>query len=104
MYAVIETGGKQYKVSNGDTIYVEKLDAAEESTVDFKVVAVSTDDGFKVGTPYVEGAKVSGKVLKMVRARRLLSLLISLRRAKNAKWATDSLTQRYKSKLSKHND
>lgn len=64
MYAVIETGGKQYKVSNGDTIYVEKLDAAEESTVDFKVVAVSTDDGFKVGTPYVEGAKVSGKVLK----------------------------------------
>ena len=66
MYAVIETGGKQYKVSNGDTIYVEKLDAAEESTVDFKVV-----DGFKVGTPYVEGAKVSGKVLKNGKGKKI---------------------------------
>lgn len=71
MYAVIETGGKQYKVSNGDTIYVEKLDAAEESTVDFKVVAVSTDDGFKVGAPYVEGAKVSGKVLKNGKGKKI---------------------------------
>ena len=61
MYAVIETGGKQYKVSNGDTIYVEKLDAAEESTVDFKVVAVSTDDGFKV----------SGKVLKNGKGKKI---------------------------------
>ena len=59
MYAVIETGGKQYKVANGDVVYVEKLDAENESTVDFKVVAVSTDDGFKAGTPYVEGAKVT---------------------------------------------
>lgn len=82
MYAVIETGGKQYKVSNGDTIYVEKLDAAEESTVDFKVVAVSTDDGFKVGTPYVEVQRYQVRFLKMVRARRLLSLLISLKRRK----------------------
>ncbi len=71
MYAVIETGGKQYKVSNGDTIYVEKLNAEEEATVDFKVVAVSTDDGFKVGTPYVEGAKVSGKVLKNGKGKKI---------------------------------
>ena len=104
MYAVIETGGKQYKVSNGDTIYVEKLDAAEESTVDFKVVAVSTDDGFKVGTPYVEGAKVSGKVLKNGKGKKITVFTYNLRRARNARWATDSLTQRYKSKLSKHND
>lgn len=71
MYAVIETGGKQYKVSNGDTIYVEKLDAAEESVVEFKVVAVSTDNGFKTGAPYVEGAKVTGKVVKNGKGKKI---------------------------------
>jgi len=71
MYAVIETGGKQYKVANGDVVFVEKLDAENDSTVDFKVVAVSTDDGFKVGAPYVEGAKVTGKVLKTDKAKKI---------------------------------
>ncbi len=71
MYAVIETGGKQYKVANGDVVYVEKLDAENESKVDFKVVAVSTDDGFKVGAPYVEGAKVTGKVLDLVKGKKI---------------------------------
>lgn len=64
MYAIIETGGKQYKVANGDVIYVEKLNAEDDATVDFNVVALSTDDGIKVGAPYVEGAKVTGKVIK----------------------------------------
>ena len=45
MYAVIETGGKQYKVENGDIVFVEKLSAADDSTVDFKVVAVGGEDG-----------------------------------------------------------
>ncbi len=71
MYAVIETGGKQYKVSDGDIVYVEKLDAEDESTVDFKVVAVSTDDGFKIGSPYVEGAKVTGKVIKTGKSKKI---------------------------------
>ena len=71
MYAVIETGGKQYKVANGDVVYVEKLDADNDATVDFKVVAVSTDDGFKVGAPYVEGAKVTGKVIKTDRGQKI---------------------------------
>ena len=64
MYAVITTGGKQYKVEQGDIIYVEKLNAEPEATVDFPVVAMSDDNGFKAGTPVVEGAKVVGKVLK----------------------------------------
>ena len=56
MYAIIETGGKQYKVNEGDVIYVEKLGVNEGDTVEFEVEAVSTNDGFKVGTPTVEGA------------------------------------------------
>ena len=64
MYAIIETGGKQYKVSNGDIIYVEKLAAEADATVDFKVVALSSDAGITVGAPYVDGAVVTGKVIK----------------------------------------
>ena len=64
MYAIIETGGKQYRVENGDVIYVEKLDieAGEEVTFD-KVVAVSNRT-LKVGKPYVKDAFVKGTVLK----------------------------------------
>lgn len=65
MYAVILTGGKQYKVQEGDVIYIEKLDAAAESEVVFdNVLAVSGDDGLKVGAPNVDGATVTGKVIK----------------------------------------
>ena len=63
MFAVIETGGKQYKVQYGDVIYVEKLAANEDETVTFPVVAICGEDGTKIGTPYVEGASVTGKVL-----------------------------------------
>ena len=52
MYAIIVTGGKQYKVENGDVIYIEQLDVAEEETVTFdKVVAVGGEDGLKAGAP-----------------------------------------------------
>lgn len=64
MYAVIQTGGKQYKVTNDEVIFIEKLDAEAQDTVTFDVVAVGTDDGIKVGTPLVDGAKVTGEVLK----------------------------------------
>ncbi len=64
MYAIIETGGKQYRVENGDVIYIEKLDAEVDSEVTFdKVVAVS-DKSLKVGKPYVKDAFVKGTVLK----------------------------------------
>ena len=64
MYAVIQTGGKQYKVTNDEVIFIEKLDAEANDTVTFDVVAVGTDDGIKGGTPLVEGAKVTGEVVK----------------------------------------
>ena len=72
MFAVIETGGKQYKVQYGDVIFVEKLAAEEEATVEFPVIAFCGDDGeVKVGAPYVEGASVKGKVLKNGKAKKI---------------------------------
>ena len=63
MFAIIKTGGKQFKVQNGDVIFVEKLNAAEGETVKFDVLMLASDDEVQVGTPVVEGANVTGKVL-----------------------------------------
>ena len=72
MYAIIETGGKQYTVEAGNKIRVEKLDAKEGDVVTFdKVVFVSGDEP-KVGTPYVEGAKVEAKVLAQAKAKKVI--------------------------------
>ncbi len=73
MYAIIETGGKQYRVENGSEIFVEKLNVAENETVTFdKVVAYSDAEGnFKAGTPYVEGVKVTGVVLKNGKGKKI---------------------------------
>ena len=61
MFAVIETGGKQYKVQYGDVIYVETLPATEDEPVPFPVVAICGEDGTKIGTPDVEGASVTAR-------------------------------------------
>ena len=71
MFAVIETGGKQYNVQNGDVIYVEKLAQEENSEVKFQVVALGGENGLKIGTPYVEGASVTGKVLKNGKGKKI---------------------------------
>ena len=72
MYAIIETGGKQYKVQNGDVLFVEKLDAAEESSVTFdKVVALHNDKELKVGAPYVKGASVEARVVKNGKGKKI---------------------------------
>ena len=74
MFAVITTGGKQYKVNEQDIIYVEKLDVEENDEVTFDVVAVSTGAGFKAGTPTVDGASVTGKVLKNGKGKKIYVL------------------------------
>ena len=75
MYAIIETGGKQYKVNEGDVIYVEKLDVNEGDTVTFdSVKAVSMGDDFKVGTPTVEGATVTANVVKNGKSKKIYVL------------------------------
>src|SRR5690554_7988955 len=69
MYAIIETGGKQYRVAQNDVLYIEKLDAAEESEVVFdKVLMVNG----KVGKPYVKGAKVTAVVQKQGRSKKVI--------------------------------
>ncbi len=72
MYAIILTGGKQYKVSEGDVIYVEKLnaEAGEEVTLD-KVVLVSDNDNVKVGTPFVDGASVKANIVKNGKSKKI---------------------------------
>ena len=73
MYAVLKTGGKQYRVQEGDVIYVEKLNAEVESTVELnEVLAVGTEEGIKVGTPVVEGAKVVAKVAAQGKAKKVI--------------------------------
>ncbi len=72
MYAVIKTGGKQYRVQQGDTIYVEKLDVQEGDAVKFDVLMLGKDDGAVIGTPVVEGAKVEGKVLGQVKSAKIV--------------------------------
>lgn len=72
MYAIIETGGKQYKVQAGDVVFIEKLEAEENTDIVFeKVVAVCGDDGIKAGAPYVDGASVFAKVLKNGKAKKI---------------------------------
>lgn len=72
MYAVIETGGKQYQVKEGDTLFIEKLNVEAEQSVNFdKVVAVGTDNGLTVGAPYVANAVVEAKVLKNGKAKKI---------------------------------
>ncbi len=71
MFAVIETGGKQYKVQPGDVIYIEKLAAQEDEEVSFPVVAMTGPKSFKVGTPYVKGATVTGKVVKNGKGKKI---------------------------------
>ena len=71
MYAVIETGGKQYKVTVDEVIFIEKLNVEANDTVTFDVVAVGSDDGIKVGAPYVEGAKVTAQVLKNGKGKKI---------------------------------
>jgi len=72
MYAIIATGGKQYRVSEGDVIYIEKIDAQVDSTVSFDVLLVGNDGEVKVGTPVVEGVKVEGKVVGQIRGEKII--------------------------------
>ncbi|MBP3380857.1 MAG: 50S ribosomal protein L21 [Ruminococcus sp.] len=72
MYAVIETGGKQYQVKEGDIIFIEKLAVEAEEKVTFdKIVALGAEDGLKVGAPYVDGATVSATVVKNGKSKKI---------------------------------
>ncbi|GGG20305.1 50S ribosomal protein L21 [Paenibacillus abyssi] len=73
MYAIIETGGKQYKVQEGDVLFIEKLDVNEGDSVTFdRVLAVSNSEGLVTGTPVVSGASVSATVEKHGKGQKII--------------------------------
>ena len=73
MHAIIETGGKQYKVAEGDTLFIEKLPVEAGETVTFdKVLAVLDGDKATFGAPVVEGAKVSASVVKNGKGKKII--------------------------------
>ena len=73
MYAIIQTGGKQYRVSEGDVISIEKLNAAEGEEVVFdQVLTVVADGDVKIGKPVLEGAKVTAKVVEHGKGKKIL--------------------------------
>jgi large subunit ribosomal protein L21 len=81
MYAVIKTGGKQYKVAQGDKLRVEKLPGNVGDTVTFEEVLLVGGDALKIGTPTVAGAKVQAKVIAQDRAKKII--VFKFRRRKN---------------------
>jgi len=73
MYAIIKTGGKQYRVEEGQMIKIEKLSAEEGDNVEFdQVLALSDDDGFKAGSPLLDGASVKGKVIEQGKHKKII--------------------------------
>lgn len=73
MFAIIETCGKQYKVQEGDVVFLEKLDAEAGQDIKFdKIVAFGDGEDVRIGTPYAEGCEVSGKVVKSGKSRKII--------------------------------
>ncbi len=72
MYAIIQTGGKQYKVAVGDEVLVEKLNAEVDAEVAFDVLLVADGENVTVGTPFVDGVKATGKVLEHGKGKKVI--------------------------------
>ena len=72
MYPVIVSGGKHFRVTKGDTFYVEKLNQEDGSVVDFDVLLLGSDEGVQVGAPTVAGAKVEGKIVGQVKGEKII--------------------------------
>ena len=87
MYAIISDSGRQFTVKEGDVLTIDYRDAEKGTTIDFdKVLAVSTDAGFSIGTPHVSGASVSAEVLGPKLAKKLV--VQKFRRRKNSRRKT----------------
>ena len=71
MYAIIAAGGRQYRVSQGDVIYIDKVNQEADSKISFDVLMLGGDGDVKVGNPVIDGAKVEGKVLAQVKGEKI---------------------------------
>ncbi len=95
MYAVIQTGGKQYRVSEGDILRVEKIDTEAGASIDLdKVLMVADGENIKVGTPYVDGGKVTAEVQDHGRGKKVKILKFKrrkhqLKRQGHRQWYTE---------------
>ena len=72
MYAIIAAGGRQYRVSQGDVIYIDKVNQEADSAISFDVLMIGGEGEAKVGNPILEGAKVEGKVLAQVKGEKII--------------------------------
>ena len=95
MYAVIESGGKQHRVTEGETLKLEKIEVATGGTVDFdKVLLLGEGEDVKIGTPYVEGGKVSAEVISQGRHKKVKIMKFrrrkhSMKQAGHRQWYTE---------------
>lgn len=95
MYAVIETGGKQYRVQQGQRLKVEKIERATGDSIEFdKVLLVSGEEGAKIGKPYLEGGKVTAEVVAQGRRKKIDIIKFRrrkhhLKRAGHRQWYTE---------------
>ena len=71
MYAIIAAGGRQYRVSQGDTIYIDKVEQEDGSSISFDVLMIGGEGEVKVGNPVLAGAKVEGKVVAQVKGEKI---------------------------------
>jgi len=83
MYAIIKNGGKQYKVQEGDFLNLDKLDAQPKDTIEVEEILAVNDGEFKVGTPFVDGAKVTLEVVTNAKAKKVV--IFKKRRRKDSK-------------------
>ncbi len=87
MYAIIKTGGKQYKVAKGDSVFVEKLDVEEGTVVTFdEVILVNDGESTKIGTPVVKGAKVTAKVEKQGKEKKVVTFKYKPKKHSHSKY------------------
>lgn len=103
-HAIIMTGGKQYRVAEGDVIFVEKLDVEAGETVKFdKVLAVIDGENTVFGAPVIDGATVSANVVKNGKGKKVRVYKMKPKRVIAERRVTDSPTPRFRSKPSTHN-
>jgi large subunit ribosomal protein L21 len=87
MYAIIQTGGKQYRVEPNTVLSVEKIEAEPGAEVEIsEVLMVRTDDGIKVGAPYVAGAKVVAEVVKQTKAPKIIGFKYKPKKNERKRW------------------
>ncbi len=87
MYAIIQTGGKQYRVEPGTVVSVEKLEGEQGTEIEIsEVLMVRTDDGVKVGAPYVQGAKVIAEIAKHTKAPKIIGFKYKPKKNERRRW------------------